>query len=651
MEEADEAVTIGHAPDQNVQVILLRELDEDESMDMDESNSDLRKNISKMVYESNGKLVIRRQSEDHISLSSACLGDDFVETSQSTREEDYSIQNEQLKKYKAMSVEVSIDRLSSLDVSVDNTNSSFPETSKPVNSAALKSVLEELSIATASDSESLKDSSIKSPTTKDGRAVILEYLRKKTSIGDSEKIEPVEEPVTIVKPPTYKDNKHGKVELYAPDTGPKIYFVKGNIVTPPLITRNLPEAFKALPVHGKPETKAGLGKFYRQKIRDYVGYGINDDEFKRLENFCSPEYLKTGKELAVTYNFPSHGSLPADLRKPPEDNGPGGSLCIVKKLKLRMEKDRLNHYPRKLKYRGLRLLPLTQEDDDQSSNACDMKSSNVVEEAMEGPLEPGRDLIFRVRFYRPYSYGTKTAKTTRHSVFNNDVVLLGRHRLSALRDRIGCANDIGMRIDMSDDPDIFITESAKRVFPSGFLFINNVFYVDRRRGCTDQSAAIRDWARRRRLGTFPVKDLASTRLDTIVLRLGHPEVYMHQGKCEHLFTFSEVRLLGPSDPLQLSSYPCHTAISQNQSVYCTTCAEFGAKWIVVGCTRVPFDPAFFCDTCFKLYLYDKDGKKIGDFKAYSYRGNAVNFLKPTNGYTDEDDEYEEVNGDEDGEEK
>lgn len=62
------------------------------------------------------------------------------------------------------------------------------------------------------------------------------------------------------------------------------------------------------------------------------------------------------------------------------------------------------------------------------------------------------------------------------------------------------------------------------MFPSGFLFINNVFYVDSREGCVDHSAGLRRWARARGLGAFPARDLAAARLQQLTLKLGHPDV-------------------------------------------------------------------------------------------------------------------------------
>lgn len=69
-----------------------------------------------------------------------------------------------------------------------------------------------------------------------------------------------------------------------------------------------------------------------------------------------------------------------------------------------------------------------------------------------------------------------------------------------------------------------LSHNFQEVFPSGFLFINNVFYVDTRPGCVDHAAGLRDWAKRRGVGDFPSKDMCTTTLEDMVLRLGFPEV-------------------------------------------------------------------------------------------------------------------------------
>ncbi|XP_069360173.1 uncharacterized protein Pbp49 isoform X1 [Maniola hyperantus] len=407
------------------------------------------------------------------------------------------------------------------------------------------------------------------------------------------------------------DQRHC-VKLYAEDKGPKLYPVNSSVVTEPIITKNLPEAFKFLPIFGMPKKSEELEQFQNAKVREYVGCDLSDEEFSKLASFCSPEHLKTGNELRMSTSYPRQEPLPEHIAKSLEISELGQNLCLVKKLKLRKDRDTKQLYTKKLIYRGVKVIPMAQ---------------NMDYKVSFSPLEPGKDLVFRVRVYRPFFSHGRDRHHTRHSIFTNDIVLLGRQKLTVLRDRLVCSNDEGMRVDMSLNPDDRPAASAKDIFPSGFLFINNAFYVDTRDGCKDHSEAIRKWSSARRLGDFPSYDMAQVTVDQLLVRLGHPEVYVHQGNCEHLFTFSEVRLLNSNDPLRQSVYPFHSAVAQHQTLYCTTCAEFGAKWIVIGCARVPFDPAFFCEICFKLYLY-KDGEKVCDFKAYCYKGNLINLLKP-----------------------
>ncbi|XP_013192016.1 uncharacterized protein LOC106136115 [Amyelois transitella] len=412
-----------------------------------------------------------------------------------------------------------------------------------------------------------------------------------------------------------------KVNLYAEDTGPKLYDVTDNFVSKPIIPSKLPEAFSSLPVFARPKNNTDLLEFQNDQIKGFVGSGWDEAEFERLAAYCSPDNLRTGRELTMLTNSPGQGFYPSEMEKiskNTEDFTTSHERSIVRKLKLRVEKDTKNLYSKRYKYRGIRMISLGNDVED-----------NTPVVTLGEPLTPGKELLFFIRWYRPFSYNPKDKSQyrTRHSVFSCNIVMLGRHRLTLLRDRVVCPNDVDMRLDVSARPDEIPCSSAKEMFPSGFLFINNVFYVDSRAGCRDYTEPIRRWAKSRGLGDFPVKDASQVRLDQLTVKLGHPEVYVHQGNCEHLFTISEIRLLNTSDPLKFGSYPCHTALSQNQTIYCTTCAEFGAKWIVVGCSRVPFDPAFFCEKCFKLYLY-KDGKKIGNFKAYLYRGNEINVLKP-----------------------
>lgn len=94
---------------------------------------------------------------------------------------------------------------------------------------------------------------------------------------------PLNEGLKYVDPEAFKI---GNVKIYAEDTGPKFYPVKGNVVTPPIISKNLPEAFSYLPIHGRPKCKADLEGFHNTKIREYVGLDLSKHDFDKLAKYC-----------------------------------------------------------------------------------------------------------------------------------------------------------------------------------------------------------------------------------------------------------------------------------------------------------------------------------------------------------------------------
>lgn len=100
-------------------------------------------------------------------------------------------------------------------------------------------------------------------------------------------------------------------------------------------------------------------------------------------------------------------------------------------------------------------------------------------------------------------------------------------------------------------------------------------------------------------------------------RLGYPYVYQHQGDCEHILVFSDVRLLQQTDPKSTAAYPYYQSVSRYISQMCMICGLCTARWICVDCERLPHNRVFLCHDCLVSYNYI-DGKKIGNFKVYPY---------------------------------
>jgi snRNA-activating protein complex subunit 3 len=80
------------------------------------------------------------------------------------------------------------------------------------------------------------------------------------------------------------------------------------------------------------------------------------------------------------------------------------------------------------------------------------------------------------------------------------------------------------------------------VYKSGFIFIEGTFYNDYRDPANhDNSFVIREWATSHKLGPFEMDVMEKTKFEDLTVRLGYPYVYQHQGNCEHLIVFSDVR--------------------------------------------------------------------------------------------------------------
>ena len=99
---------------------------------------------------------------------------------------------------------------------------------------------------------------------------------------------------------------------------------------------------------------------------------------------------------------------------------------------------------------------------------------------------------------------------------------------------------------------------ARDKYKSGLIYIDGVFYVDRRdKSNIDYSEPIRKWAEdpKREIGPFTVENMEDTRIDSLQFRVGYPYLYIHQGNHEHLLSFVDIRLLSTTDPQKVGDYP------------------------------------------------------------------------------------------------
>ena len=241
-------------------------------------------------------------------------------------------------------------------------------------------------------------------------------------------------------------------------------------------------------------------------------------------------------------------------------------------------------------------------------------------------LHQPEDLLLTIAFCSPYNQPLEPHKIRLGRLLRLDTMMLvrGKTLLTDLRDRISCPSDFGSSRDISDNPrEEAGGHDAKKDFPSGFFYISGTFYDDLRHPKAKLlSAPVVRWAKTNRSGVDPdlmaSKDMKGVTIGDLKLRFGQPQLYVHQGSCEHLFMVTTGRLMGPDDPVDLDAYPFPITRKAKNRVSCHACKHYIAKFVVRGSTRVPYDPHFLCAQCLTSFHYDKNGKKIGQFSVSHY---------------------------------
>ena len=334
----------------------------------------------------------------------------------------------------------------------------------------------------------------------------------------------------------------------------------------------------------------------QKPIPDIMGVNIDDEDYKMLSEYCSIDNLTIPNEIKECSNYKSWYKEVLEESAIPEDV----SLRTLKELKVGIQSTKPTK--RSTKYRSE--ISIKYED-----------------EKLSEPLAvPGQDILVYIRIYAPFKHRTynKTSGQVIKVSLSNVIAILGSQTLADLRDKISCISDLSISTDVSEKPKITPKPSAKEIYKSGFFYIEGTFYNDMRDPSNkDNSIVIREWAAARNIGVLNTDIMENTKIDSLRIKFGFPWVYQHQGSCEHLIVFSDARLLNSNDNLSVALYPKIHRIKPHINKYCMTCGIFSVRWITTNNDRLPHDPCFFCESCFKSYNY-VSGKKVGTFAAYPY---------------------------------
>ncbi|KAI6228935.1 Small nuclear RNA-activating complex polypeptide 3 [Aphelenchoides fujianensis] len=189
--------------------------------------------------------------------------------------------------------------------------------------------------------------------------------------------------------------------------------------------------------------------------------------------------------------------------------------------------------------------------------------------------------------------------------------------LAKLREKIFCQADFWCGLedtqDASDQSNYFMNR-----FPSAYMFIHDTFYIDQSHpNARDITNTAREYMKRKQVfGEHHVKDLNTTKIIDLKLRLGHPYLFLHQGHCEHLMIFTDLRLMHVNDVQDLKDYPVRL-YDVIQPFSCCACKEENAAYVITESDRMAANPAYMCQTCFRSFHYDRH-TRVGNFTAYHF---------------------------------
>ncbi|MBN3303795.1 SNPC3 protein, partial [Amia calva] len=230
-------------------------------------------------------------------------------------------------------------------------------------------------------------------------------------------------------------------------------------------------------------------------------------------------------------------------------------------------------------------------------------------------LTPG-EIILSMNILYPLIF----RKFKTHRRFQS-IQVLGWQKLSALKDAICCVSDLQVSGEFSNTPDLAHEHVNKDHFKSSYFYFEGVLYDDMRfPECTELSQTVVEWARDHDSGHGELRTarMEDTKFNDLKIKIGFPYLYCHQGDCEHVLVFTDIRLAHRDDCLDKTLYPLLTKKHWLQTRKCSVCNMYIPRWVTSNDPFAPEDPCLFCETCFRMLHYDNHGHKLGDFLAYPY---------------------------------
>ncbi|WOH13785.1 hypothetical protein DCAR_0933296 [Daucus carota subsp. sativus] len=198
-----------------------------------------------------------------------------------------------------------------------------------------------------------------------------------------------------------------------------------------------------------------------------------------------------------------------------------------------------------------------------------------------------------------------------------EFLVLGRHLLTELRDKIYCLTDQLM-------------ERAGQHETSGYFLIAIVFCNDLRdTTAIDYSKPILDWLKDSKKGALEKWEyILSGRLQPRQKALvddKKKEILpgFKAGACKHTIVIRDMRLIHPEDIQDRFAYPVVTFQIKPGISKCSVCQIFGAKLVTMVDKWAEENPCYFCDTCYYMLHYANESLLYLDFSVYDCHHDQI----------------------------
>jgi hypothetical protein len=121
-------------------------------------------------------------------------------------------------------------------------------------------------------------------------------------------------------------------------------------------------------------------------------------------------------------------------------------------------------------------------------------------------------------------------------------------------------------------------------------------------------------------GPLVARGMAETRFADLSVRLGAHYLFCHQGDCEHILVFTDIRLATASvDPPTAAYFPRPVFRAHVKRRICMACRARHAVWQVYGDKWAEASPAYYCDGCHRSIHCNADGTpRYTDYQVFPF---------------------------------